>query len=228
MEELEKNQRQYFTDGLHVQFVTDAENLFSKLDPQKFDIAPQLDTLHLEFVREGDCYKVVRKSDFSELKEILDDEYDTTVFNIRNAIRMGSRHFKLEVKEATKRVKIVYDTYNQPVPIVNQPYDVETASIAGFLTDLNKDYASEIGISDLREWLAELNRLNTKLTESNNKQKAQRADLKMTETRKKVNFALKNIIKVIEAEMIKHTEINYNDFIAEWDTHIKHYNDIWA
>jgi hypothetical protein len=231
MEELEKTQSPYFNDGLHLQFTTDAENFFAKLDTQKFNIAPQLDIFHLELVQEGECYKIVRKSDFSELKEALDGERDTTVLGVRDAIRMSLRHFKPEIKEAAKRVNIVYDTYNRPVPITKQSYDIETASIDSFLADLNRDYIVDIEILGLSEWVAELSRLNAKfreLTEATNKQKAQKANLHMAQARKKVDLALKNIIKLIEADMIRNPEINYDEFITEWNTLVKHYNDIWA
>lgn len=231
MKELEKTHSPYFNDGLHIQFATDVENLLTKLDTNKFNIAPQLDIFHVELVREGNCYKVVRKSNYSELKAEVDEERDIVSLGFRDAIRMNLRHFNSARREAAKRLNRLYGSYNRPVPIVRQPYDVETASLDAFLLDLNKHYAADIEILELSEWITELSRLNAKfreLTEASNKEKAQKANLRMSDARKKVDIAMKNIIKVIEGDIIRNTDINYDDFIAEWNTLIKHYNDIWA
>jgi hypothetical protein len=76
--------------------------------------------------------------------------------------------------------------------------------------------------------LALVNEKFEQLTKASTEEKARKPDMRMVEVRKNVDRAWKNIIILIQADMIRYGEEKYKDFVAEWNALIKHYNDIWA
>jgi hypothetical protein len=207
------------------------KDLFTKHDPQAFNIVPQYNTFCWELDKENECYKIVRKDNFSILKEEVDFERDALLIGINDAIRTALRHFKPDIKEAARRLKIVFDKYNRPVPMVRQPYDAETASIENLLQDLYKKYVPDMELTGITEWINELATVNVKfeqLAKASHEQKAQKPDFRMIEVRKNVDQAWKEIIVLIKADMIRYGDEKYRDFVSEWNALVKHYNDIWS
>jgi hypothetical protein len=229
--EFEKVQSSHFTHGLHNRFVVEMKYLFLKYTPTPLDILIQVEILGVSIVKENGCYNIIRKNDFSELKEEADGERDRLLTGLGKNIRTATDHFKPEVKEAAKRIKNIYDAYNRSVPMVNQPYDAETASIENFLTELNEKHADDMKIIGITEWVEELALVNTrfdKLVKASNEQQARKTEFRMVKVRKEVDKDWKNIMTLIKADIIRNGEENYRDFIAEWNELAKHYNDIWA
>jgi hypothetical protein len=220
-----------FTNGLHDQLATEIKKHVEKHDPKMLNVVSQFDILCMELDKENECYKIVRKDNYSILKEEVDFERDTLLIGIFDAIKSALRHFKPQIKEAARRLKILVDEYNRPIPMVRQPYDAETASIANLLQDLNTKYAADVELTGITEWVTELAIVNEKfeqLVKASYEQKAQKPDFRMAEARKNVDQAWKNIIILIQADMIRYGEEKYKDFVAEWNALMKHYNDIWA
>lgn len=220
-----------FTNGLHNQLAAEIKNLYAKHNPQAFNIVPQFDIFCVELDKEDECFKIVRKDNYSVLKEEVDFERDSILLGMTDAIKSALRHYKPEVKEAARRLKILVDEYNRPVPMVRQPYDAETASIRSLLQDLNKKYAVDMELTGIVEWAQELAAKNNafeQLVNASNEQKAQKSDMRMLEARKNVDRAWKNILILIQADIIRDGDEKYKDFVAEWNALVKHYSDIWA
>jgi hypothetical protein len=229
--EIEKVQSTHFTHGLHNRFVVEANDLFLKYTPQPLNILIQVEILKVSIAKENGCYKIIRRNDFSELKEEVDGERDGLLIGVSKTIRAATDHFKPEVKEAAKRIKNILDAYNRSVPMVKQPYDAETASIENFLNELKTKHADDIKIIGVTEWIEELELVNTrfdKLAKASNEQQAQKTEYRMVKIRREVDKDWKNIIALIKADIIRNGEEDYRDFISEWNELVKHYNDIWA
>jgi hypothetical protein len=220
-----------FSHSLHFPFVTEMDALFSKHDANAMNIADQVNKFSSLRLLESECYKIIRKSNYSELKEEADNERDSLLIGIKNTIKTSFRHFKPEVKEAAKKIIIVFDAYDRPVPIVDQPYDTETISIENLLRDLNENYSNEVRSVGLTEWLTELEILNNKfaqLVKARHEEGAKKTNLRMVEVRRDVDEAWKEIILLIKGDIVRYGEEKYIDFIADWNELVKHYNDIWA
>jgi hypothetical protein len=221
----------HFPHSLHFPFVSEMEALFLKHDTNALNIVPQATKFSSLLVQESECYKIVRKSNYSDLKEEVDNERDSILIAIKDAIKISLRHYSLEVKEAAKKIKIVFDTYNRPVFMAHQSYDAETTSIENFLRDLNNNYSEEVKITGLTEWLTELGTLNNRfaqLVKDSREQGAKKTNLRMVEVRRNIDRAWKDIILLIKGDIVRYGEENYVDFAADWNELVKHYNDVWA
>jgi hypothetical protein len=219
------------SNALHLQFVIAVWNLIRKFGQSLSKITAQSNVLKDCIDKEDLCYKVIRKSDLSALKAERDNERDTIIIGIKDAVKSALRHFDSNVREAAQRIKIVIDTYNRPVPLINLPYDAETAAVNNLLQEFEGKYANDIATIGLREWVDELrNRNNTfeLLTTAYNEQQAEKPSFLFVDVRKETDKAYKDIITVISALMIMEGDAAYTPFVTELNVLIKHYNDLIA
>jgi hypothetical protein len=97
---------QHLTNALHLQFANETKSKIEKFDPAVLKIVPQYELLCTNIEKEDLCYKVIRKSDFSEAKENADQARDAVIKGINDGVRTAVRHFDPTVSEAGKRLKI--------------------------------------------------------------------------------------------------------------------------
>jgi hypothetical protein len=219
------------SNALHYQCNTELSDLIAKFNPGALNVGPQYENFLTALAKEGQCYKIVRKSDLSEEKEDADHARDVILTGIGESLKASLRHFNPQVREAAKRLKIVFDEYNRPKNMIYQPYDAETASVNSLLKDWNGKYANDLITAELTGWTTELARRNAEfaqLAKNYNEQQAEKPDFRMIDARKETDEAYKKIIAVVKADIIRYGEQNYKTFVAELNELIKHYSDILA
>jgi hypothetical protein len=216
--------------ALHYQYNVEVGELLDKFGAT-LNIPAVGNTFRIATEKEGQCYKIIRKSDISEEKEEADIKRDDTINGTNEALKAILRHFNPEIKASAKRLKIVFDEYNHPKPIAKMPYDAETAAINNLLADLKGQYATDVDKTGIREWITELERRNNDfqmLAKGYNEQQAKKNDFRMVDVRKETDEALDNVITVIKGDIIRNGEYMYNEFVAEMNKLTKHYADILA
>jgi hypothetical protein len=221
----------YLNHGLHLQYSKEVQELLEKFDPEALNISPQFDIFKISVNREDMCYKIVLKSDLSEIKEDADDDRDDTLVGLNKAIQAAARHFNPEVKKAGKKIKIVIDKYNHPKAMRLLPYDAETVTIENFIQELTSKYAQDLEITSLTEWINKLAAENAEFdrqVKAYAEQQAEKPSFRMKDVRKETDKACKDIVAILNADIIRYGESSYSTFISEWNTLIKHYNDLLA
>jgi hypothetical protein len=184
--------------------------------------------------KEDMYFKTIRKSNISALKKKNDKERDSLLVGINEALRTALRHFDEIVREAAQRLKIVFDTYNNPKPIKDMPYDEETIAINNLLRELDTKYVDDMQITALTPWIEKLRNSNNafdKLITEYNEQQAKRPSLDPKEIHKATDKAYQDVIIAIEAFILLEEEEakkEYEPFLMEFNTLIKHYNDLTA
>ncbi|MDR0604932.1 MAG: DUF6261 family protein, partial [Bacteroidales bacterium] len=222
--------------GLHLQFFVAFITLVKKFEVLIPKLGVLFDMLQEYVEKEDTSYKVVRKSDISEQKAEKDRLRDDIVVAIKNMLKSFLFHFDERVRDAAKRVKIIFDNYNKPTPIIKLPYDAETIAINNFIQELENKYAADIQLLGLTDWINELTVRNAafeQLTISYNEQLSEKTPLRPKETRQATDDAYKDIITVIEGTVVLEmkekglkdiTESEYYPFISELNNLITHYN----
>lgn len=225
------------THGLHLQFFVALIILIKKFEFITLKIGVLLDLLRACVEKEDLSYKIVHKSDISKLKAEKDQSRDDMVAGIKNALKAALYHFDKNVREAARRLKIVFDHYDKPKPIIDLPYDIETVTIKNLVQEFENKYAADIQLTGLTEWIKELNVRNNdfeQLSLSYNKQLSEKVTLRPKETRLETDNTYKDIITVIEGLIIlelnekalkDETESEYYPFVKELNVLIAHYND---
>jgi hypothetical protein len=219
------------SNALHLQFFIAVLNLIGKFRQILSKITAQTDALQTCVDKEDLCYKVIRKSNISAVKEESDYERDTVILGIRDAVKSLLRHFDINVREAAQRIKIVIDAYDSPKPLAKLPYDAETVAVNNLLQEFDGKYAVDIQTTGLSAWVEELRARNNAfdaLTVAYNEQQAEKPLFRPADVRKDTDKAYQNVITVINALMIMEGETEYATFVTELNTLIKHYNDLIA
>jgi hypothetical protein len=156
---------------------------------------------------------------------------DAIFIGIKDVIKSMLRHFDANVRAAAQRIKIVIDTYNNPDPLIDLPYDAETVAINNFLQELDSNYAADMLLTGLQAWIEELRARNNafeELTREYNEQQAGKPSFSLKDARADTDKAYKDIIAAINGLLILDDESSYEPFVAELNTLIKHYNDLIA
>ncbi|MDR0605752.1 MAG: DUF6261 family protein [Bacteroidales bacterium] len=213
--------------GLHLKFMIAVLVVLLKYEISKVKMKELIDKFSACVDKEDLCYKNVRKSDLSTQKAEKDHERDDMVIGVKNVMKTALFHYDPRVREAARRLKIVFDTFNRPMPIVNQPYEVETVTIKNFIHELETKYAEDIKIIGLVEWLTELavrNEIFDRLTIAHHEEKAERNPLRPKEVRRDTDEAYNNIIETIEGLIHLETIQDYAALVSELNELVNSYN----
>jgi hypothetical protein len=224
-----KNYR--YTNPLHIQFLLEVLGIIYKFDFILLKIADLVDILRGCLEKEEQCYKVIRKSSLSYIKEVINNARDTLIVGIKHIIKAGLRHFDKNKREAAQRLKIVFDTYDKPVSMTSLSFDAATVTINNLLRELNGKYASDVQELELGPWLAELQAQNDEFentAKDYNVKSAEKPDFNSVDIRKESDKAYKDIITYINSLIVVDKETSYDQFVSELNTLIKHYNDLLA
>ena len=124
------------------------------------------------------------------------------------------------MREAAKRVKVIFDTYGNLVP---KPDDEESGLISSLIEDLRIKVPADIATIQLIDWIAELERLNNAfiaLEATRNSEEAKKSELRMKNVRVVVDAAYNKIVKRINALIIVTGEAPYAEFVKELNARI--------
>jgi hypothetical protein len=228
MKRITKIKNYLMPNDLHLQFFTAFLAMVTRYDLIIRKLGILLDTLRTCVEKEEISYKVIRKSDLSELKAESDRRRDDIVAGIKNLLKSLLYHFDENVRKAVRRLKILFDTYDKPTPIINLPYDAETAAINNMIQELEGKYADDVEIAGLTSWLKELairNKVFEQLAADHNIELSEKTPFRPKDTRQETDQAYKIIVTALDGLVALEGETEYAPFLSELNTLIKHYND---
>jgi len=215
-------------NAAHYQFQTDFNALVIKCSPQALGIvddyaayAPLLDD-------EGVALVAITKSATTEEIEIADKNRDFTFRGLADKVTNSLNHFNPEVREAARRVKVIFDAYGNLVP---KPNDDESGLISSLIADLRTKVPAEIATVVIVDWIAELERLNNvfiALEATRNSEEAKKSELRMKAVRVVVDAAYNKIVKRINALIVVNGEFPYAEFVKELNARIVRAQDAIA
>jgi hypothetical protein len=241
MLKIEKAKYYQYTNALHLQFFIALIALIKKFGVNTLKIGALFDRICNSVEKEESSHKVIRQSDISNLKAESDHTRDDIVVGIKKLLESALHHFDAAVLEAAYRLKIIFDAYDNPTPIIHQSYDAETVSINNLLQEWENKYMSDLEITGLVPWVKELKERNNafdELTKRYSEQLAEKTSLRPKEARRETDEFYKQIILVVGANIVMEKEENENvknggesafaPFVNELNVLIKHYNDLLA
>jgi hypothetical protein len=220
------------SNAWHLQFMIAVMALLRKSGQNILGkIGTQYEILRACIEKEDRCFKVIRKSNYSALKDDKDHSRNTLIIGFKDAVKSALRHFDADVREAAQRIKIVFDTYNRPTLLTNLPYDAATIAVSNMLQEFEGKYAADIQTTKLAEWIIELRACNNAfdaLAVAYNEEQAEKPPFNAKEVRKETDRAFQDMITIISALILMDSEREYVTFLTELNALIKHYNDLLA
>jgi len=212
----------------HYQFETDFNSTVIKYTPQVLGIVEDYAAYAPLLNDEGVALVAITKSATTEEIEIADKNRDFTFRGLADKVTNSLNHFNPEVREAAKRVKVIFDGYGNLVP---KPNDEESGLISSLIADLRTKVSAEIVILTIVDWIAELERQNNvfiALEATRNSEEAGRSELRMKQVRVEVDAAYNKIVKRINALIVVNGEAVYTEFVKELNARIGRAQDAIA
>lgn len=212
-------------NAAHYQFQTDFNSTIIKYTPQELGIVEDYATYTPLLENEGVALVAISKSATTEEIEIADKNRDFTFRGLADRVTNSLNHFNPEVREAARRVKVIFDEYGNLAP---KPNDEESGLISSLIADLRAKVPAEIQTLAIVDWMDELERLNKVfivLEATRNSEEASRTELRMKQVRVQVDAAYKKIVKRINALIVVNGEAPYAEFVKELNARISRAQD---
>ena len=207
-------------NAAHYQFQTDFNSLVIKYSPQALGIFEDYTAYQPLLQDEGVALVAITKSATTEEIETGDKNRDFTFRGTADKVTNSLNHFDPQVREAAKRVKVIFDAYGNLAP---KRDDEESGLITSLIEDLRTKVPADIATIQLIDWVAELERLNNAfiaLQATRNSEEAKKSELRMKNVRVVVDAAYNKIVKRINALIIVNGEAPYAEFVKELNVRI--------
>ena len=207
-------------NAAHYQFQTDFNSLVIKYSPQALGIFEDYTAYQPLLQDEGVALVAITKSATTEEIETGDKNRDFTFRGTADKVTNSLNHFDPQVREAAKRVKVIFDAYGNLAP---KRDDEESGLITSLIEDLRTKVPADIATIQLIDWIGELERLNNAfiaLEATRNSEEAKKSELRMKNVRVVVDAAYNKIVKRINALIIVNGEAPYAEFVKELNVRI--------
>lgn len=208
----------------HFQFQSEFNDLVVQYTPEMLGIEAAYLTYLPLYSNEAEALNVIRKSAVTNEIGDADNKRDNTYRGFCDTIKGATRHFVPKKKEAADRIQIVLDRFGN---INTKTYDEETAAINSLTDNLANDYAADLVLLKVADWVAELNANNEAfeaLMDERYSDDAGKTQLKMKDVRKEVDEAYRAITTRIDALAIVNGAETYAPFVNELNQRIEKFN----
>lgn len=215
-------------NAAHYQFQTDFNSTIIKYTPRALGIGDDYAAYLPLFDDEGVALVAITKSAATEEIDGADKNRDFTFRGLSDKVTNSLNHFNPEVREAARRVKVIFDAYGNLTP---KPDDEESGLITSLIADLRTKVSAEIVTLEIVDWIDELERLNNvfiALEATRNSEVATRSELRMKQVRVGVDAAYNKIVKRINALIVVNGEAPYAEFVKELNARISRAKDSTA
>uniref|UniRef100_UPI003217B360 DUF6261 family protein n=1 Tax=uncultured Draconibacterium sp. TaxID=1573823 RepID=UPI003217B360 len=208
----------------HFHFHTEVDELIVRFTVEALKIQKYYPAYEAALANEGEALDVVRKSIFTGPIADADHTRDTTTLGMEDMIDAALRHFRPEVREAARRLKIVFDSFDD---LTNKPYDQQTAATDKLIELLENKYAADVATVGLVDWVTELkanNQAVKDLVGDRYTDESGKTPVKMKAARKQLDTAYRDVTRLLDALVIVEGPEAYEDFIGELNERIEKYN----
>jgi len=171
---------------------------------------------------------LLRASEYTEDLEVIDNERDRLFNDFHETVKIASHDLDADKKRAAKKILLILKPNKR---LAKKYYDAQTAATDDLIKDLKADYATEITLLGIDDWLVKIDAKNTEFKSKmalRNKQIADREKAKMVDVRKIIDDCLYDVTICLEAGLIMGDVATYQAFVDEFNTASKRYELILA
>ncbi len=209
----------------HFEFHTEVKQLVTKQTPEKLNIVEAFDTYCTLLAKEEEGLEVIRKHKLTDEITELDEKRDVVFSSLVSNIRSLKHHFDTNIQENAKDLIRVLDNYGN---LTRESYNEETAGLYKFSEELLNNYASQLTVCNLTDWVNHLKTLNEQfqtLMLTRNDNLTEKEPIHMRSVRKEVDAVYHLIAQRVEASALLNGENDYKDFVNELNGRIAYYQE---
>ena len=212
----------------HFQFHTYAAELIAEEGASELNIAALFNSYKANLAKEDEAFKRIDKSDITDKIHAADKARDSVYKVFASAVKTALKHYKPEIAEAAKRLKIVIGTYGD---INRKSYDEQTSAVYNILQEFNGKYRADaeiIGIYDMVEELEIRNKAMDALIKKRMNEASKKNTGNLKTIRMSVDKYYLDIRKRINAAVVIEGEENYSQFISKMNVLVDRYKKLLA
>jgi len=183
----------------YFQFHTEFKDLVVKHGAEALKIQPQFTEYILLYEKVDEGIKKIVKSIFTAEIQKADKARDDIWFGMTKMNAAALRHFDPDVREAAKRLKIVFDAYGN---IARKPRNEQTSAVHNILQELEGTYAADAAYVGIVLWAEELKAKNiafSDLMRERFDETAMKSDVVLRKARTALDEAYQNITERVNA-----------------------------
>ena len=198
----------------HFQCQTEFKILIESFGPAALKIESLFNQSYIPIYNaEDEALIKIIKNTFSEQRSDADRERDQTFRGSSDTIMAGLNHFDPDVKEAARKLKIVFDRFGN---VAKLPLNEETSAIYNLVQEVmenNSANAEKLGLVPWMDKLKADNQAYEALVTGGYEEEAAKTELKAKTTRAEVDKVVRQIIERIEALIVIEGEETYTEFV---------------
>ena len=198
----------------HFQCQTEFKALVEEFNPATLKIEPYFSGSYIpRYNAEDEALIKIIKSSFTDRRSDADRGRDQTFRGSADTVIAGLNHFDLEVREAARRLKIVFDRFGN---VAQLPLNEETSAIYNLYQEVTEKHTADAEKLGLLPWMNKLkadNEAYEALVTGSYEEEATKTELKAKETRTEVDVVVRQIIERVEALIVIEGEAGYTEFV---------------
>ena len=207
----------------HFQFHTEFRDLIQKETPQKLKILDQYNAYLPLYQREDEALNTIKKSSLTAQILQADKARDRAFSGISKTAKAALNHYNPQVREAARRLKILFDTYGN---ISKKPVNEQTSATYNLLQELQGSYAQAAEAANIKQWSEELQTLNNTLSDLMRRrvdEAASKTVIVLKTARSELDQSYAAICERINALALVEGESEYESFIKKLNVVIAKY-----
>ncbi|MDR2908011.1 MAG: DUF6261 family protein, partial [Bacteroidales bacterium] len=197
------------------------------------EVLPALKKKYADYVllgqQEDGSLKKITKSAISEPILDADKRRDMLFRGIVDTSLSAANHFNSEVVEASRKLKILFDTYGN---LAAKPSNEETSAITNLLQELKGVYFGSAKLVGVEEWIPQLEEANKaydELMKDRYRETSTQDSNVLKQVRQQVDTAYREITELIEAMyLVQPDDVFANDMMVAFNPIIERFNNILA
>jgi hypothetical protein len=230
---------EHLTNEEHFNFITEVVELFfddsahedrksGSYSAASLGLTVQYTELVAARNREDIALELVRKSAITETMVDTDHKRDIAFNSLNDTLEAWVHHFNPAKRAAVSRVIIVARHY---AALSHKTYAAQTSSMYNFVQELRTNYAADVALLGLDEFLNEIETLNElfkTLSKERYLEMAAKTDLRMKGVRRESDDAYRTMIHFLEAMITINGPTTYQIPVKDLNERVKKYDQMLA
>ena len=183
----------------HIQFITEIRDAINKFNPNSLNLGGLFNEFMELYIKEDTAYRTVNKSALTEELQKADEVRDDILRGMTLLVHSCLYHFDENVKQAAKRLQILFDTYGN---VRMKPLNEETADITNIIQDLNgTKYIGDVQLTNLTSWIPKLQNANNnfeQIMKNRFAEAAEKPDIILREVRTEIDAVYRKMVERVE------------------------------
>ena len=213
----------------HFQCQTEFKALVEEFNAETLNIDQLFNNNYLPaYAALDEAMTKIIKNSFTDKRGSCDYQRDKTFRGLINTLNAGRNHFDPDVRDAARRLKIVFDRFGN---VAQLPLNEETSAIYNLVQEVTENHAANAAKLNIITWLNQLkadNEAYEALVTGGYEEEAAKTELKVKQTRLKIDKALRQIIEHIDALITIDGETGYTEFVRRINLQFSKYANILA